>query len=243
MSDLIEPEPNEKIWRYMNLPKFISILDTKSLYFVKSEKLRKYDPYEGATTERSEIYRRDLLESIANDTPTVYVDMEATIPYYSYVSCWHVNNYESAALWSLYGQSESGIAIQTTYSKLKASFKDDWAKRMIIKKVRYIDYETGKIPFGNIFNRLMHKRKDFEHEKELRAIMFHPDGDVITNMPNLNLENGIYVPVEVNKLIETIYIAPVSPKWFPDLVRSICHKYNFDLNVISSHLMDEPRVI
>ena len=38
------------------------------------------------------------------------------------ISCWHENQYESAAMWQLYNPSNDGIAIQTTFGKLKLEF-------------------------------------------------------------------------------------------------------------------------
>jgi hypothetical protein len=42
---LPENSDEKTIWRYMDLPKFISLIHKKSLFFTKASKL--YDPYEG----------------------------------------------------------------------------------------------------------------------------------------------------------------------------------------------------
>ena len=59
-------------------------------------------------------------------------------PKYVAVNCWHENEHESAAMWKLYIKSVEGIAIQSTYSKLKKSFIND--EIIFIGKVKYIDY-------------------------------------------------------------------------------------------------------
>lgn len=42
-----------------------------------------------------------------------------------YISCWHMNEYESAAMWKLYAKSSDAIAIQTTFQKLCESIGDE----------------------------------------------------------------------------------------------------------------------
>jgi hypothetical protein len=37
---------HDGVWRYMSLTKFVSMLDTKSLYFSRTDKLS--DPFEGS---------------------------------------------------------------------------------------------------------------------------------------------------------------------------------------------------
>lgn len=38
-----------------------------------------------------------------------------------FVNCWHLNEYESAAMWDLYLKNEEGVAIQTTFNRIKKS--------------------------------------------------------------------------------------------------------------------------
>jgi hypothetical protein len=40
------------------------------------------------------------------------------------INGWHYNEYESAAMWDLYSQANAGIAIQSTYRKLRDSFQN-----------------------------------------------------------------------------------------------------------------------
>ncbi len=46
------PPDETKIWRYMDLAKFLWILETKSLFFARTDKLG--DPYEYATPKPSQ---------------------------------------------------------------------------------------------------------------------------------------------------------------------------------------------
>ena len=42
----------------------------------------------------------------------------------------------------------------------------------MIGRVSYVDYNTTIIPEGNAFFAYLHKRQSFEHEREVRAIIF-----------------------------------------------------------------------
>ncbi len=98
------------------------------------------------------------------------------------VNCWHMNEHESAAMWKLYLKSDEGIAVQSTYNKLLNSMHDSNDFMLLVGAVNYIDYNKEVIPFGNAFYPYIHKRKSFEHERELRAvitpskILTKPDG-------------------------------------------------------------------
>ena len=99
--------------------------------------------------------------------------------------------------------------------------------------VRYIDYKQIQIPFGNAFNNFFCKRPSFEHEHELRAIVFKPS--VRNDIPM-----GINIPCDLNTLIDEIFVSPDSPDWFKELVGSILEKYSLDLEVKRSNLDEDP---
>jgi hypothetical protein len=49
------PDTDGKIWQYMELAEFVSMLNRKALFFVKANKLR--DPYEGIIPQYSNVIR------------------------------------------------------------------------------------------------------------------------------------------------------------------------------------------
>ncbi len=59
------------------------------------------------------------------------------------VSCWHMSEHESAAMWNLYSKSEEAICIQSTYSELRNTFGVD----VEIGTVQYVDYDNDWIPW------------------------------------------------------------------------------------------------
>ena len=56
----------------------------------------------------------------------------------------------------------------------------------------------------------------------------------------LGTTDGLYVEVNLNKLVEKVYISPTADKWFEDLVKSVASKYMLDKSVVRSSLADDP---
>lgn len=53
--------------------------------------------------------------------------------------------------------------------------------------------------------------------------------------------SGKFVHVNLDILIEKIYISPLAQPWFSDLVRSLLEKFSIDANrIIKSDLYDLP---
>ena len=95
---------NVKIWRYIDFTKFVSLLDTKALFFTRADMLG--DPYEGSTSYFNKanwpiIYKdKILIESLHSAT-----SHNAWKRQWTFVNCWHMNEIESAAMWKLYAQT------------------------------------------------------------------------------------------------------------------------------------------
>jgi len=86
----------------------------------------------------------------------------------------------------------------------------------------------------------MHKRSSFDHEKEVRAVVWYRDPG--TENPNL-LESyppGIPVKLNLNKLIDRVIISPTAAKWFVETVKAVTKKYDFLFPVTPSNLSLSP---
>ena len=160
---------------------------------------------------------------------------------FTVINCWHMNDYESAAMWKLYLKSNEGVAIQSTFKRLTESLNNYEENDVYIGEVKYINYETEWLPEGNTFYPFLHKRKSFEHEHELRAII--QKVPVRRGQLDLSLEildTGTYVNIDLNTLVEKVIVSPTAPMWFNDLVKSIVKKYNMKKEVEQSSLDDQP---
>jgi hypothetical protein len=140
-----------------------------------------------------------------------------------------MNEFESAAMWKLHLKSDEGVAIQSTYKRLADSFKET-VPEVWIGVVNYIDYEVQRIPTENALYPFIYKRKSFEHERELRAVIWD----------DTNQTNGLQVRINAEELVENVFVSPTAQNWFEELVKSVMMKYGFSKNVIKSSLAKDP---
>lgn len=237
-----KPSDGTKIWRYMDFTKLVDMLDSSTLFFTRSDKFE--DPFEGQLSfankkMRPTVYNgTDVSEEVLGDLDEFYRRLRM----YTLINCWHMNEHESAAMWKLYLKSNEGIAIQSTYNRLCDSFCNTESD-VYIGKVHYVDYEEEFIPEWNAFSPYVYKRKSFEHEKELRAVIqevpAHPVEDKL-DWSILPRGFGANVNVDLEILIENVYVAPTSPQWVYDLVKSVMKKYGINRDVIKSNLYTNP---
>ena len=228
------PQPENRgiaVWRYMDLPKFINLLDTRKLFLARVDKLK--DAHEGSLTPD---HAKANLRQALYFGPTIAGALEQDQKYRqklrkrTFVSCWHLNEGESEAMWRLYCGCTEGIAIKTTYNKLAESIADP---EMYIGLVTYIDYENGKQSFPTIstdsdwppkykyFYPFMHKRKSFEHEREARMIKTAWDDE-----NNREIEEpGISIPWNLEQNIDSIYVNPYAADWYVDVVKTVVAKF------------------
>ena len=141
----------------MNLLQLIDFLETKSLHFARADTLG--DPYEGSWPK-----------NFGGDQSKILKLITANLREAIYISCWHGGKAESAAMWQLYGTVAGSIAIQSTYQKLVDALPDDTFMGM----VQYKDYSSPEdgFPRDNGMYPFIHKRREFEHEKEVRAFIW-----------------------------------------------------------------------
>jgi len=216
------------------------------------------DPFEGSlpSTEGQDYLDQYnwLIREYKTINPIPNSETPYTMPYYlrknSYVCSFHVSSFESAALWSLYTKAKQGVAIQSTYKRLCECFNDYHENDVYIGQVKYIDYTTDKIPLSpNIMTPLVCKRKSFEYEKELRALIFFPQQFRQPPEPGTNISvkeivekqpPGFHVPVNLDILIENIYIAPTTQSWVNELMSSLIKNFGIDKKILQSDLDKEP---
>jgi hypothetical protein len=245
-SFIINPPENsqQKIWRYTDLSKFVDLLNSSSLYFCRSDLLG--DEHEGAL---SKIDHTNFW-GIFNDLDKEEVERARTkfpdaLRRDFAINCWHTNDFESAAMWKLYLKSNEGIAIQSTYNRLFDSLNKS-VLHFAIGRVSYIDYDSQSIGSDiNGQNRFFYKRRSFEHEHELRAIISSLTNSFVDNTfetdPNFGkgfVNGGIRVNIDLSELIQTIYLAPNSPKWQFAMIEDLCLKYGYNFKIQMSSMND-----
>jgi hypothetical protein len=244
---------NIRIWRYMDLAKYLALLQSRTLFFPRANLLG--DPFEGSVPRANEAVWQ-VIRELRKSNPELSqgwdkVDDGAfeamrkqTSDFFKsnverfFVSCWHENQKESAAMWRLYSESTFAVAIQSTYSTLVNSLPS-WVD---VGRVKYIDYATTPIAQGNILYPIMHKRHSFEHECEVRAVAWEMLGGPIggDEIRKLMTPAGIPIAVEPEKLIEKVFVSPFAPVWFTEVVHKATKCLFKNIPVHQSSLRDSP---
>jgi hypothetical protein len=233
--------PDNQIWRYLDFTKYMAMLENSGLFFSRCHRLE--DSFEGSRPQSNRAALRSTLISGGTSPDAVdrllsqLSDHAKWLRQWVYVNCWHISNCESEAMWKLYAQSDRAIAIVSTYGRLRQCVGDEFW----IEQLQYIDYERHNMPDGNALYPYLFKRQSFAHECELRAFNWDvpatKDGIDATAVPT---NAGVWQSVDLNKLIETVRVAPKSPGWFRDLITAINKRYGLLAPVKQSDLDQDP---
>lgn len=222
----LPPDIDTPVWRYMRLARLLSMLQTRELYFARADTLG--DPFEGS-------YSRANLQQ--KDTIVGRVDTRQ-LRERSCVNCWHLNDAESAAMWKVYGASDHAVAVRSTTRRLIASIREH-GHPIYIGCVQYIDYDRTPVPEHNLYHALLHKRLSFEHEHEVRAITSHDPR--FRRPPEGEMPEGVEVMVEIEELVEAIYVAPDAPRDFlPTVGRAVADSGFPNIPIRQSRLGESP---
>lgn len=182
------------------------------------------DQYEGTFSEPT----FDEIKKLSTDNPD-FLKYYKTHREKVAISSWHINEYESFAMWQIFTQNSEGLAIQSTIGRLQKALVPELTYKQYIGEVNYIDYKKEYIPFDDMFFPFLFKRKSFQYEREVRIIT-----DVTQN--NTVLNDGLKINVDIEQLIDKIYIHPKSENWYKNLVIQLVQKLGFDFTIEKSDL-------
>ncbi len=215
-------DPDTIVWKYLDLSKFLDLLLSKKLFMSRSDKFE--DQYEGTFSEPT----FEEIKKLAIDNPD-FLNYYKTHREKVAVSSWHINEYESFAMWQIFTQNSEGLAIQSTIGRLQKAVKPENNYDQYIGEVNYIDYRKEYIPFDDLFFPFLFKRKSFQYEREVRIL-------TDTSKSTIKLNDGLKINVDINQLIEKIYIHPKSENWYKKLVIELVERLGFDFEIEKSDL-------
>lgn len=236
-------DPTIAIWRYMDFTKFVAMLETSALFFARADKLG--DPFEGSYSRGNERMRpvvyKDLYEQLKPENVekfrSGYAEFARWQRQWIFINCWHMNASESAAMWKLYAKTNEAIAVKSSFSRL-AELLDG---NTFLGAVEYIDFERDWLPEGNTLYPFVHKRLSFSHEQEVRAVFPQlPESGEALDMKAIPPEAGLDRAIDLDALIQEIYVAPTSPKWFKTLVEQVSRRYGLEKPIHQSSLDAQP---
>ncbi len=232
------PEGAQLLWRYMDLSQYLALLSNSSLHFTRADKFE--DKWEGE-------YTKPNVEGFKAAVPPVPgVDMHKTLFWFGkafknlvFVNCWHESDHESAAMWKLYGNEGSNVALVTTVERLSAAFKDSTKPEIMCGRVKYLDYAKDNIPMGNALTPFLRKRKSFSFESEVRLLVLDaPEGEELKITPD-HKPAGIDVKAHLPTMIVSVLISPKSPTWFVNTVKDVTQKYGLNPDMVVRSQFDE----
>ena len=247
--DVKVPTFDTTLWRYMDLAKYLSLLENRALFFARADKLG--DPFEGAWSDANLRY----LE-LAKDLPTGSGHSNEALAWrmivkatkedrrFTLINCWHASNHESEAMWRLYSGLGYGLAIKTDFKTFIHSFTDRVPD--IIGNVEYISYETDQMPWS-MNAPFLHKRVSFGHENEVRAILSchnltetdRSDVKKIDYSKDI-CEIGMPFSIDPEELIQGVVVSPYAESWILDLAASVSKRYGIGDVVRPSSMSRNP---
>jgi hypothetical protein len=208
-------DESSRLWRFMDFTKYVAMLHRKALFFARADEMP--DPFEGRYG------RRRQPDQPARPDPQ-------SLRQRVLLSCWHENDHESAAMWRIYLSGEDGIAIVSSFARLREALSPT-AEPIVAGKVQYVDDHQGAQPCDDELAPFFCKRKSYEYEREVRLLCRADDA---TDQP------GRYMAVHLDKLIEKVVIAPSAEAWLLDLVSSVTQKYGLQVPVSASSMLNPP---
>ena len=236
---LSEPLSDDTVlWRYLDLPKLVSMLNDEALHFSRPNTLN--DPWEGALSQASLDEYATYLDFEPNPTSALRrfrSDTAMDLQSFANVSCWHMSERESAAMW--FGYAGKGLAIRTTFGNVCRAITDP--RLIICAPIKYIDYSTEKFGITDALTRLLHKRQSFESEREYRFFAInekdpskqrHEFGPAITK-----------VPIDIHELIQAVYVSPRLEDWIRQGVQAIMTKWGFPDDIVKQSDLDAPPLL
>lgn len=215
-------DPNTIVWKYLDLSKFLDLLLSRKLFMSRSDKFE--DQYEGTFSEPT----FEEIKKLSIDNPD-FLNYYKTHREKVAISSWHINEYESFAMWQIFTQNSEGLAIQSTVKRLQDALRPENNYKQYIGEVNYIDYKKEYIPFDDMFFPFLFKRKSFQYEREVRIITDVTDSSI-------KLNDGLKINVDINQLIDKIYIHPKSENWYKNLVIQLLKQLGFDFEIEKSDL-------
>jgi hypothetical protein len=228
----------------MDFAKFMFFIEKQSLHFTSLNKMAvEFDKYE-VHYPYPQVPMKDTSGIMRYYPKEVFRNFEMT-KRGGLVNCWHINEDESYAMWKIYSALGKGIAIQSTIQNLWDSFHE--CKRDIyIGEVEYVDFDELTHALKEEWERLhpkqlyLYKRRCFKFENELRVIVEVVSVEDKRIIPWKYDMEGINIQIDLNKLIEKIWISPYSSEWYEQLITNILSRYEIDKPVKLSRVNEKP---
>jgi hypothetical protein len=218
-SDIITQPRNaeDTIWRYMDLPKLIYLLEKRKLYMSRADCFE--DKHEGATPAAQKEWEMQQNPKGSE----MLTDFRRTQREWTFVSCWSHCKHESHALWRIFCGPKQGVAVRSQYRRL-LELVNPKVEDMIVGLVDY--GRSDPIP-PNTLVPFFRKRRAFDYEREARIVAnIYRCLDVHDSTgPLLPPRTCLEIPVNLILFVDAVRIHPEADANYAEVVKSVVTKF------------------
>jgi len=218
---------NRILRRYLDLPKFVALLRSASVYLQRVDLFP--DKLEGVLPPGIRMAIDDAYSRGVSDYDSA--KFLAIVRRGVYLNCWSSGAKDNMALWKLYGSPSMGVVITTTTNRLiDAALEWSKSERIQIFRVRYIDHaKNPNMIVGAYSDPLRFKHVAYSFEREVRVVLNRIG-------KRRSKPDGVEMPISLNSLVRSVVVAPEAPTWFFDLVTDLSARYGLAAPVRRSAL-------
>jgi hypothetical protein len=255
------------IWRYMDLPRFVSILSTSTLWFAKASTLRD-DPWEGfGKAEYPTPPSPDDSPKFEQEAPdggrTRIISLPQMLAKFTqrsaeifenardhlYVNSWCLDESESMAMWQIYGSLGFGVALKSSVKQYKP------AARFEVDPSHYI---FGEVVYHPSLESSPDIQRDFRESTPM------PGRGLSSEVLKLGLHKracywyehewravlyqdhrpgiaGVHEAFDLDQLISAVYVGPRAEGFVVEAVSSIMDKFLLRKPLKRSLLLSSPQ--
>lgn len=215
----------------MSVPKFLSLLARRALYFSILEALG--DDYEGRYSDAT-LARFPNLRDFERHSRALAVN------------CWSLAPADSPVHWSAFCPGDYGVAVVSSLERLKRAFNPRRAileATLFAARVRYVDFakhlHVGPNSTINTLTPVATKRLQFRAENEVRLILM-ASGDPTLQAELVNMR-GAYVNLNLAKALDAVVCGPGSPSWFQADIEKLLKRYRLPSVSVKRSSVDAKR--
>ena len=217
------------LWRYMDLSKLVALL-SGGLWLARADTFK--DRHEGRFPDEMRELLREAYKTLPDGPGGEVKDAEDFQEYLlknTFISCWHQNSDENLAMWEIYGRDASAVAVQTSVGRMRSVLSGVKPEGITfnLKPVSYMnaDEVPGTLRYEECFFR---KRRHYVFEQEVRLSL-----DTYSRYkPSKNTPYGKLLTINVNGLVDRVYVHPDCAQWYLDVVCSVMQKFGCSANVV-----------
>jgi hypothetical protein len=224
--------PGKILRRYLDLPKYVDLLRSSTLYFRRADKFS--DRFEGALTPSiRKLINHPHVGGPGGEDADQYCKHARQG---GFVSCWSRGAHDNMALWQIYGGVRTSLAITTTVQHL-TEVASTWPDITTIHKVRYIDhFKSPPMTVGHYTDVLECKHEAYGFEDEVRVIVSRHRGEWEKNPEDLRLP----IP-QLASFVRSVVVAPEAEDWYFEAVGELTRRFELDVPVRRSKLTWLPK--